>query len=95
MSKITNEEFYKRLAVIESLPVEEPDEWDQEMLARAKKEEHLPGRPLEDILAEIAANECSGKLIVRIPKTLHKDLKTTAKAEGVSLNQYIAYKLSV
>ena len=79
----------------ESLPIVEPDEIDKAMLARAKKEEHLPGRPLEDILAEIAANECSGKLVVRIPKTLHKSLKTTACAEGVSLNQYILHKLSV
>ena len=94
MAKITNEEFYKRLAAIETLPVEEPDDWDKEMLASAEKEKHLPGRPLEEILAEIAANECSGKLIIRIPKTLHRNLKATASAEGVSLNQYILHRLS-
>jgi len=91
-TKMTMEETKK---LWDAIPVVEPDEIDKAMLARAKKEEHLPGRPLEDILAEIAANECSGKLIIRIPRTLHKSLKTTASAEGVSLNQYILHKLSV
>ncbi|MDD1415541.1 type II toxin-antitoxin system HicB family antitoxin [Dolichospermum sp. ST_con] len=31
----------------------------------------------------------SGKLILRIPKSLHRRLAETAKTEGVSLNQYL------
>ncbi len=33
--------------------------------------------------------EYSGKILIRIPKSLHRDLSHAAKREGVSLNQYI------
>ncbi len=36
----------------------------------------------------------SGKLVVRMPKSLHKVLAEKAKEENVSLNQYINYQLS-
>lgn len=36
----------------------------------------------------------SGKFLVRVPKTLHARLARRAKAEGVSLNQYISHMLS-
>lgn len=39
--------------------------------------------------------EYSGKFVVRLPKTLHKLLSKRAKEEGVSLNQYALYKLTV
>ncbi|ACV64570.1 protein of unknown function UPF0150 [Desulfofarcimen acetoxidans DSM 771] len=39
-------------------------------------------------------NEYSGKLNIRIPKTLHRLLAEKAKDEKVSLNQYIMYQLS-
>jgi predicted RNase H-like HicB family nuclease len=35
------------------------------------------------------SNEYSGKLLLRLPKTLHKELAQTAQNEGVSLNSYI------
>lgn len=38
--------------------------------------------------------EYSGKLVIRMPKSLHKQLKETADIEGVSLNQYIIFKLA-
>jgi len=38
--------------------------------------------------------EYNGKILVRVPKTLHKDLIKKAQAEGVSLNQFIVYKLA-
>lgn len=38
--------------------------------------------------------EYSGKLVLRIPRSLHKELKEQAEIEGVSLNQYMLYKLS-
>jgi predicted RNase H-like HicB family nuclease len=37
----------------------------------------------------------SGKFVVRLPKTLHARLAIEAGKEGVSLNQYALYKLSV
>lgn len=33
--------------------------------------------------------EYSGKFVVRVPRSLHRDLTETAEQEGVSLNQYI------
>jgi predicted RNase H-like HicB family nuclease len=35
----------------------------------------------------------SGKLLVRMPKSLHRHLVEKAEVEGVSLNQYIVYLL--
>ncbi len=35
----------------------------------------------------------SGKLLVRMPKSLHRRLVDKAEVEGVSLNQYIVYLL--
>jgi antitoxin HicB len=40
------------------------------------------------------ATNYSGKLLLRIPKYLHRRLAETAKNEGVSLNQYILSVLS-
>lgn len=36
----------------------------------------------------------SGKFVVRIPKSLHRQLSIEANQEGISLNQYTMYKLS-
>ena len=36
----------------------------------------------------------SGRLVLRIPRSLHRALKNAAEMEGVSLNQYMLYKLS-
>jgi predicted RNase H-like HicB family nuclease len=36
----------------------------------------------------------SGKCVVKLPKSLHARLAMEAEKEGVSLNQYILYKLS-
>jgi len=39
-------------------------------------------------------DEFSGRLVLRIPRSLHRDLKRAAEIEGVSLNQYMLYKLA-
>ncbi len=36
----------------------------------------------------------NGKVLLRLPKSLHKRLADEARVEGVSLNQYALYKLS-
>lgn len=41
-----------------------------------------------------AGDGYSGKFVLRIPKTLHRNLAIAAEHEGVSLNQYALYKLS-
>jgi len=40
-------------------------------------------------------DEYSGKFVIRIPKSLHRHLAAEAEHEGVSLNQYAMYKLSM
>lgn len=48
-----------------------------------------------DIPEPLSNNEdYSGKLVVRMPKSLHRVLADRAKEENVSLNQYINYQLS-
>ena len=39
-------------------------------------------------------NNYSGKILVRLPKFLHKKIAETAKFENVSINQYIVSKLA-
>lgn len=43
----------------------------------------------------LSGNDYSGKYPLRIPPELHRKLALEAKVQGVSLNQYAIYKLSV
>ena len=45
--------------------------------------------------APIDESKYSGKFVLRLPKTLHARLAMEAEKEGVSLNQYALYRLSV
>lgn len=49
---------------------------------------------LERPVPEPTPEEYSGKLNIRIPKSLHRILAEKAKEEKVSLNQYISYQLA-
>lgn len=49
------------------------------------------GDPIPEPVPE---DEYSGKFNLRIPKSLHKQLADLAKAENISLNQYVLYKLT-
>jgi antitoxin HicB len=48
----------------------------------------------QDIPLPRDMEEYSGKFLVRIPRSLHRNLVRSAKREGVSLNQYIASLLA-
>lgn len=41
-----------------------------------------------------AIDKFSGRITLRTPKSLHKELVEQAEKEGISLNQYIVYLLS-
>ena len=56
-------------------------------LRTAKKE----GRRIPQPSSE---SVCSGKILARTPKSLHKALVEKAREEGVSLNQLVVYLLS-
>lgn len=86
---MTPNEFYEKL---KRIPVESPDELDKEMLAEAAAEDDGTLVDLNDLKREL--EDYSGRLVLRIPRSLHKALKDAAAIEGVSLNQYMIYKLS-
>ncbi|HHX95005.1 MAG TPA: toxin-antitoxin system HicB family antitoxin [Clostridia bacterium] len=46
------------------------------------------------IIPEPVPEDFSGRLNIRIPKTLHQALAERAKNENTSLNQYILYQLA-
>jgi len=48
----------------------------------------------DSIPEPVAADNYSGKFLLRLPKTLHQRLAVEADKEGVSLNQYALYKLA-
>ncbi|MCS7032092.1 MAG: type II toxin-antitoxin system HicB family antitoxin [Gloeomargarita sp. SKYG116] len=48
----------------------------------------------DEIPLPSSEREYSGRLVVRMPKSLHQRLDKEAQAEGVSLNQYIVSLLS-
>lgn len=50
-------------------------------------EENIP-------IPEPVPEKYSGRLIVRMPKSLHRHIAELAKRENVSLNQYIVYQLA-
>lgn len=82
------EELRAKLA---GIPEAEPDDVDRVMLTQAGVDDDEPVVPLEEVKS---AYEFSGKLNIRIPKSLHCQLSQEAKQNGVSLNQYIIYKLA-
>ena len=84
--KLTAKEIEDRFNEIDALEPEQATEKDA--LAFNDDSEAVT---LEDF---IAAHEYSGQIRLRIPRALHKALAMEAKENGVSLNQYMVYKLS-
>ena len=75
-----------------AFPEVEPDTVDKLMLAGSVAKNDDTALPLDTVINEIEGY--SGRILVRIPKSLHRQLAQDAKREGISLNQYALYKLS-
>jgi predicted RNase H-like HicB family nuclease len=60
------------------------------MQARVSTGEKVPSPS-----SRAAQSEFSGKMLVRMPRSLHQSLATAAERDGVSLNQHIVYLLTV
>ena len=88
MGSLTKEDFLKKVEATEKV---KPDEWDLKMLAEIDAEKDDGTVPFEAVRAYRA---CSGKVSLRLPKELHYRLLENAKDSGVSLNQFIVYKLA-
>lgn len=92
VENITHEEFLKR---VEATPTVNPDKLDLMMLADAESaNDNSAGISLDEMDRIRELQDYSGKISLRLPKTLHRDLVTNAKQEGISLNQFILYKLA-
>ena len=85
-------EIEKRFAEIDAQPHEKLTPEDAAALKAAEAEDDGTLVPLEKLNEEL--DGYSGRLVLRIPKSLHKTLKEEARMEGVSLNQYMLYKLA-
>lgn len=89
---LTEQEIKARFAEINAREPETLTPEEEAMLAEAEAMDDGTTITLEELKRELS--EYSGRLVLRIPRSLHKSLKETAAAEGVSLNQYMLYKLS-
>ena len=87
---MTEKEINARFAAINSRAPEEPDEADVKAIDAAMQEDEAVS--LEEFRQSL--EQYSGKIVLRIPRSLHKQLKEAAAVEGVSLNQYMLYKLA-
>lgn len=90
--ELSQEQIDKRFAEIDALPPEQPTAADLTAIAAAEAEDTAQAVGLEEYRSSL--EEYSGKLVIRIPRSLHKELKAAAEIEGVSLNQYMLYKLA-
>lgn len=86
------EELERRRAEIDARPPVTLTDDEAASLAAAEAMDDGTTVPLEEFKRSL--DEYSGKLVLRIPRSLHRELKEAAQAEGVSLNQYMLYKLS-
>ncbi len=89
---LTASELDARLAAINAREPETLSEEEAASLAEAEAMDDSTTVSLEALKREL--DGFSGRLVLRIPKSLHKLLKEEADVEGVSLNQYMLYKLS-
>lgn len=90
--ELTPAELEKRFAVINARTPEQLTEEEAASLAAAEAMNDGSAVSLEQLRDELEGY--SGRLVLRIPRSLHRALKNAAEMEGVSLNQYMLYKLS-
>lgn len=90
--ELTQAEIEKRFAEIDAAEPEELTPEEAASLAAAEMMDDGTTVTLEEFKRSL--DEYSGKLVLRIPRSLHKKLKSEAEVEGVSLNQYMLYKLA-
>ena len=86
---MTEKEINARFIEINAREPEKPSEEDVKAFEKAQNE---PTLTLDELKTEL--EQYSGKIVLRSPRSLHKQLKESAAIEGVSLNQYMIYKLA-
>ena len=91
-NELTPEDVQRRFDEINARPPVELTPEEAASLAEAEAINDGTLVDLEDFKRSLEGY--SGRLVLRIPRSLHRALKAQAAAEGVSLNQYMLYKLS-
>ncbi|WP_302294530.1 toxin-antitoxin system HicB family antitoxin [Pyramidobacter piscolens] len=86
------EDIRRRIARIDAQPAEELTPEERASLDAAEAMNDGTTIALEELKLQL--DEYSGRIVLRIPRSLHKTLKDAAAVEGVSLNQYMLYKLA-
>ena len=86
-------EIEKRFAEIDKAPAEQLTAEEEEAFLEAMALNDGSTVDLQEFKESL--RDFSGKLVLNIPRSLHKRLKETAEIEGVSLDQYMLYKLSI
>lgn len=72
-----------------------PHDTRESSIQKANAEEHTNMESIQrSVKKDQSSGVITGKLDITIPKSLHCELLERANNEGVSLNQYIIYKLS-
>lgn len=89
---MTNQEIERRFEEIDALEPEVLTPEEARSLAEAEALNDGTAVTLEEFQRSVG--DYSGRLNIRIPKSLHQRLSQEAKSDGVSLNQYILYKLA-
>ncbi len=89
--ELSKEDIIAHFNEIDGRPTEEATAEDLAAISAAEAEPAEDTITLEEYKAQ---KEYSGKLLLRIPRDLHRELAEAAKRNGVSINQYAAYKLA-
>ena len=89
---MTEQEINRRFEEINAQTPEQLTSEEERALAQAEAMDDGTTVTLEEFQRGI--EDYSGRLNIRIPKSLHQKLSQEAKNDGVSLNQYILYKLA-
>ena len=91
-SKLTQAQIEARFAKINAQPPETLSPEEKASLQKAEAMDDGTSVDLDQFAKEL--EDYSGRIVLRLPRSLHKTLKEQAAIEGVSLNQYMLYKLS-
>lgn len=90
--KLTPEEIEKRFQQIFAHDPEEITPENADLSKTAEEMDEGPEMALDELKSSLEGY--SGEILLRIPRSLHKTLKQEADIEGVSLTQYMLFKLS-
>ena len=82
-------EVERRFAEIDAREPEDASPEDLAAIAAAADDDTMTLEEFKESLKEY-----SGRMVLRIPRSLHRALKEEAAAEGVSLNTLMLYKLA-